>query len=90
MKQEPVSMEDLHTLYEKVKEFTPACLDALAEILDPSDTWKNLAELLDLGHLLRSGLYESNNSPTKMLLRLAIEVIINNAINCCCFDLEGT
>lgn len=89
MKQEPASAEDLRELYEKVKEFTPACLDELAEVLDPSETWKNLAELLDLGHLLRSGLHEPKDSPTKTLLRLAIEVIINSEINCYWFDLDG-
>ncbi|XP_063906696.1 nuclear factor NF-kappa-B p105 subunit isoform X2 [Zophobas morio] len=73
IKLEQISSEELREMYTNVKNFTPACLDDISQILDQSGTWQNLADLLDLGHLMRSGLCDSKNSPTKLLLKLAIE-----------------
>lgn len=58
-------------MYKGVNNFTPKCLDSLCEILDASGSWGNLAELLDVKHLLRStDLFERR--PTRTLLELAI------------------
>jgi nuclear factor NF-kappa-B p105 subunit len=73
VKLEQISAEELRDMYNDVKNFTPSCLDEISQILDQSGTWQNLADLLDLGHLMRSGLCDSNSSPTKLLLKLAIE-----------------
>ncbi|EEZ97717.1 relish [Tribolium castaneum] len=73
VKLEQISTEDLHQMYAKVTNFTPECLEEISRILDESQTWQNLADLLDLGHLTRSGLCDSKNSPTKLLLKVAIE-----------------
>ena len=78
IKLEQISSEELREMYTNVKNFTPACLDDISKILDQSGTWQNLADLLDLGHLMRSGLCDSKNSPTKLLLKLAIEVCTTN------------
>ncbi|XP_044262908.1 nuclear factor NF-kappa-B p110 subunit isoform X2 [Tribolium madens] len=73
VKLEQLSAEELRALYADVKNFTPECLEEISRILDESQTWQNLADLLDLGHLTRSGLCDFKNSPTKLLLKVAIE-----------------
>ncbi|RZC35454.1 nuclear factor NF-kappa-B p110 subunit [Asbolus verrucosus] len=73
VKLEQITPEELREMYQNIKHFSPNCLDDISQILDQSGTWQNLAELLDLGYLLRSGLCESKGSPTKLLLKLAIE-----------------
>lgn len=74
VKLEQITAEELREMYANVKNFTPQCLEEVSRILDESQTWQNLADLLDLGHLTRSGFCDLKSSPSKVLLKLAVEV----------------
>lgn len=62
----------LNLNYNNITNFTEDCLNALSDILDKTKNWRNLAELLDYGHLLKTNIFESVERPTKSLLNFAI------------------
>uniref|UniRef100_A0A6P7GKC5 Nuclear factor NF-kappa-B p110 subunit n=1 Tax=Diabrotica virgifera virgifera TaxID=50390 RepID=A0A6P7GKC5_DIAVI len=67
------SPEELEELYEGIHSLTPQCLDTVSSILDIHDNWKNLAQLLEMEHLVDSGMIKSE---AKAILTHAIEVRI--------------
>lgn len=64
---------DIEELYKGVKTFTSECLDEVSEILDASNIWGSLAELLDVDHLISSGIIDGS-SMSKAVLKYATEV----------------
>ncbi|KAF5285153.1 hypothetical protein FQR65_LT13350 [Abscondita terminalis] len=58
--------------YDKITNFTEDCLNSLSDLLDKTDTWQNLAESLDYGHLLKTDIFKTVGRPTKSLLNFAI------------------
>ncbi|XP_050510448.1 nuclear factor NF-kappa-B p110 subunit isoform X2 [Diabrotica virgifera virgifera] len=64
------SPEELEELYEGIHSLTPQCLDTVSSILDIHDNWKNLAQLLEMEHLVDSGMIKSE---AKAILTHAIE-----------------
>ncbi|XP_060525555.1 nuclear factor NF-kappa-B p110 subunit isoform X2 [Cylas formicarius] len=68
-----VCPDDLADLYKNVTNLTPQCLDAVALLLDQSRKYEHLADLLDLAHLIQSGVTPADQSKSKNLLVYAIE-----------------
>ena len=66
--------ENPESLYEGVSAFTPQCLEEVASMLDESGKYYHLADLLDLSHLLHTGIISNDQSVSKSLLLYAIEV----------------
>nr|WMZ41593.1 relish-2 protein [Altica viridicyanea] len=67
------SLEELEKMYSDVHCLTPQCLDEVASILDKSENWKCLAELLEIEHLVSSGIIHSDISMSKAVLVYSIE-----------------
>ncbi|KAL1505521.1 hypothetical protein ABEB36_005069 [Hypothenemus hampei] len=67
-------IENPETFYDGLKKLPTECLDEVATILDSSGKYTHLADLLDLTHLLESGVLASEHSVSKNILRYAIEV----------------
>lgn len=68
-----MDVEELEALYDKVKIFTPKYLEEISQILDTSNVWGSLAELLGFEHLISSGLIK-DKSMSKAVLKYATEV----------------
>lgn len=68
-----ISLEELEKLYEKVSNFTPQCLHDVSDILNTSGKWEDLADLLDIKHIISSGVISESNI-SKSLLTFAVEV----------------
>lgn len=66
--------DELETMYKKVDTLTPQCLDEVSDILDKSENWKCLAELLEIEHLIDSEIIKSDISMSKAVLTYSIEV----------------
>ncbi|CAH1114209.1 unnamed protein product [Psylliodes chrysocephalus] len=65
--------DELETMYKKVDTLTPQCLDEVSDILDKSENWKCLAELLEIEHLIDSEIIKSDISMSKAVLTYSIE-----------------
>lgn len=57
-----MSPDDVKERYAKVKTFTEECLNEVAEILDKSGTWRDLAESLGYDHLVRTNICVSSTN----------------------------
>ncbi|CAG9859358.1 unnamed protein product [Phyllotreta striolata] len=68
-----ISQDELESMYKEVRELTPQCLDEVSGLLDRSENWKYLAELLEIEHLINSGIIHSDVSMSKAVLRYSIE-----------------
>ncbi|CAH0554865.1 unnamed protein product [Brassicogethes aeneus] len=64
--------DELELMYNKVARFTPEALKEISFLVDQSGT-SDLAKLLDLEHLIRSGILKSSNSTAMSLLKYAID-----------------
>ncbi|XP_072391464.1 nuclear factor NF-kappa-B p110 subunit isoform X1 [Diabrotica undecimpunctata] len=64
------SPEELEELYEGINSLTPQCLDTVSSLLDIHNNWKNLAQLLEMEHLVDSGMIKSE---AKAILTHAVE-----------------
>nr|CAI5858697.1 unnamed protein product [Callosobruchus analis] len=68
--------QDLSKIYEKVDDFTEECLDQISEMLEQSGRVGDLAELLDITHVLESGIFDTQRGGvSKSLLRYAIHTV---------------
>lgn len=68
-----MDIDELEQLYAGVKTFEPNYLDQLSQILDNSNVWGSLAELLGFEHLISSGIIH-DKSMSKAVLKYATEV----------------
>nr|CAH7720625.1 unnamed protein product [Callosobruchus chinensis] len=68
-----IPQEDLSKIYEGIEDFTEDCLDQISEILEQSGRVGDLAELLDITHVLESGIFDTQRgNVSKCILRYAI------------------
>ncbi|XP_076250136.1 nuclear factor NF-kappa-B family member relish isoform X2 [Rhynchophorus ferrugineus] len=74
IKTEPVSVDNAERLYESITGLTDKCLDEVSSILEASGKWNDLADLLDMSHLIFSNVITSNPSYSKNILRHAIDI----------------
>ncbi|KAJ8958305.1 hypothetical protein NQ318_017451 [Aromia moschata] len=73
IKLEMMSPQELEELYKNITTFTPQCLEEVASILNESGKWEDLADLLDLSHIIRCGIISRDSDVSKYLLRFAVE-----------------
>ncbi|XP_044756435.1 nuclear factor NF-kappa-B p110 subunit-like [Coccinella septempunctata] len=74
VKAEPLPLgEDYQNFFQTINHFTDECLDDISKEIDSSGKWEDLAQLLDIGHLIRMETI-GENSPGKRILEIATQV----------------
>lgn len=68
-----MDIDELEQLYRGIEIFVPKYLEDLSQILDESNVWGSLAELLGFEHLISSGIIH-DKSMSKAVLKYATEV----------------
>ncbi|KAK9739227.1 Ankyrin repeats (3 copies) [Popillia japonica] len=71
---EKLAIDELETMYKNVSNFTSLCLEKVSRILDVSQNWLPLADLLDLKHFLHTNMFVQSKSKSRELLQIAVKV----------------
>lgn len=69
---EKLAIDELETMYKNVSNFTSLCLEKVSRILDVSQNWLPLADLLDLKHFLHTNMFVQSKSKSRELLQIAV------------------
>ncbi|XP_074038892.1 nuclear factor NF-kappa-B family member relish isoform X2 [Leptinotarsa decemlineata] len=69
----PIPLDELEKLYEECNSFNPRYLEEISTLLDISENWGSLSQLLEVDHLISSGLIRSEGSMSKALLTYCVE-----------------
>lgn len=69
---EKLSIDELEPMYKTITTFTPICLDKVSKILDASQNWLPLADLLDLKHFINTNMFTNAKSKSREILQIAM------------------
>ncbi|GJQ72717.1 Rel [Trypoxylus dichotomus] len=70
---EKLTLDELEPIYKNTKVLTLACLEKISKILDKSQRWLQLVEILNLNHILQTNLFNPK-CQGKEVLQVAVNI----------------